>query len=468
MLFNSYDYLLYFLPLSLIGFFALGRRPSWSVAWLTAASLFFYAWWDPRYLPLILGSIAFNFAIGRLLRGQPARAKLVLACGIAGNLALLAVFKYADFALSNLGALLDKPLALPHLILPLGISFFTFTQIAYLVDVYRAKAREPSPINYALFVSFFPHLLAGPILHHGEMMPQFASPSNKTPQPFHIAAGLFLLAIGLVKKVCIADPLAPVASAGFDHPETLTALTAWLAVLAYTLQIYFDFSGYTDMALGAARMFNIRMPVNFDSPYHSMDIREFWRRWHMTLSRFLREYLYIPLGGNRHGEARTAVNVLATFLLGGLWHGAAWTFVAWGALHGAALVCLRAWQRTGLRLPRALAWTTTFLFVMVAWVFFRASSLGNAGAMLHAMAGANAVAQPWREAARALLAADAQTPLSLSALVAGLLVLAWPRNSNALVDDFRPSWPRGAAVAIGLVASVLQLGKVTPFLYFNF
>jgi D-alanyl-lipoteichoic acid acyltransferase DltB (MBOAT superfamily) len=470
MLFNSYEYLIYFLPLALAAYFLLGRRATWAVGWLVAASLFFYSWWSPKHLPLILVSIGFNFAIGRALHRGPRRAEALLACGIGANLLLLGVFKYADFAVRNAADLTGLPLALPHIVLPLGISFFTFTQIAYLVDVHRGKAKEPSLLNYALFVSFFPHLLAGPILHHSEMMPQFASPSNKRPQAFHLAAGLFLLAIGLVKKVCIADPLAPVAGAGFDHPEAISALTAWLAVLAYTLQIYFDFSGYTDMALGAARMFNIQMPVNFNSPYHSTDIREFWQRWHMTLSRFLREYLYIPLGGNRHGEARTAAAVMATFLLGGLWHGAAWTFVAWGALHGFGLLCLRAWERTGLHLPRGIAWALTFLFVMVTWVFFRATSLPAAGAMLRAMVGANASSEPWQEALRHALAPDAQTSARVVAIVllSGLVVLALRRNSNAMALDFRPTWSRGAAVAVGLVWSVLQLGKVAPFLYFNF
>ena len=473
MLFNSYEYLLYFLPLSLIGFFALGSRPAWSVAWLTVASLFFYAWWDPRYLPLILASIAFNFAIGRVLRGQPARARLVLGCGVAGNLALLGVFKYADFALSNLAALLGKPLPLPHLVLPLGISFFTFTQIAYLVDVYRAKAREPSPVNYALFVSFFPHLLAGPILHHSEMMPQFASPTNKRPQAENLASGLFLLCIGLVKKVCLADQLAPLAEAGFAHPAALSTLGAWLAVLAYTLQIYFDFSGYTDMALGAARMFNIELPLNFNSPYHATNIREFWQRWHMTLSRFLREYLYIPLGGNRHGAWRTALAVMTTFVLGGLWHGAAWTFVLWGALHGVALVCYRGWERTGLTLPRPIAWGVTFLFVMLAWVFFRAPSLAAAASMLGAMAGmtaTSAAGQSWLVELAAALKPDAQSSaLWIAAiLLAGLVVTALRRNSNVMVREFHPAWPSALAVTLGLLASVLQLGKVAPFIYFNF
>jgi D-alanyl-lipoteichoic acid acyltransferase DltB (MBOAT superfamily) len=472
-LFNSYDYLLYFLPLSLVGFFVLGRWPRWSVLWLTAASLFFYAWWDPRYLPLILASIAFNFAIGRVLRSQPAHAKLVLGMGIAGNLALLGVFKYADFALSNLSVLLAKPLPMPHLVLPLGISFFTFTQIAYLVDVYRAKAREPSLANYALFVSFFPHLLAGPILHHSEMMPQFASPTNKRPQAENLAAGLFLLCIGLVKKVCLADQLAPLADAGFAHPAALSTVGAWLAVAAYTLQIYFDFSGYTDMALGAARMFNIELPLNFNSPYHSTNIREFWQRWHMTLSRFLREYLYIPLGGNRHGEWRTVLAVMTTFVLGGLWHGAAWTFVIWGALHGAALVCYRAWERTGLVLPRPIAWALTLVFVMIAWVFFRAPSLADATTMLRAMAGASAdagAAQGWLAGLGAALTPDPQSSaLWIAAvLLAGLAATAVQRNSNVMAREFRPGWPSGIAVTAGLVASVLQLGKVAPFIYFNF
>src|SRR5436309_11442606 len=263
MLFNSYEYLIYFLPLSLAVFFLLGRRATWAVGWLVAASLFFYGWWNPKYLPLILASIGFNFFIGRALHRRSARAKALLAFGVAANLVLLGVFKYADFAVRNAADLTGLPLALPHIVLPLGISFFTFTQIAYLVDVYRGKAKEPSLLNYALFVSFFPHLLAGPILHHREMMPQFASASNKRPQAINLAAGLFLLCIGLIKKVCFADALAPVAATGFDHSATVSMLGAWLAVLAYTLQIYFDFSGYTDMAVGAGRMVHLHMPISF-------------------------------------------------------------------------------------------------------------------------------------------------------------------------------------------------------------
>jgi len=472
MLFNSYDYLLWFLPATLLVFFALGARPRLAQASLTLASLVFYGWWDLRYLPLILGSIAVNFAIARALQRRASRP--LLATGIALNLGLLGIFKYADFFLANVARLTGSSPQLLQLVLPLGISFFTFTQIAYLVDVHRRRAQEPAFGNYALFVTFFPHLLAGPILHHSEMMPQFALRSNKRPQTANLTSGLFLLAIGLVKKVLIADTFAPIADAGFGAAATLSAPAAWIAVLAYTMQIYFDFSGYTDMALGAARMFNIRMPINFDSPYRSTDIREFWHRWHITLSRFLREYLYIPLGGNRHGEARTAANLLATFLLGGLWHGAAWTFVVWGALHGLALVVVRLWSRRGMPLPRPLAWALTFVFVAVAWVFFRAASFGDAMTMLRALAGANGAASTsvaaWLGGIAGSLSAAEGFPraLALAPAVAGLLVVFMRENSNAMVESFRPTLRNGVLVALALPACVLQLARVTPFLYFNF
>ena len=472
MLFNSYDYLLWFLPAALIVFFALGRRPLAAQAWLTVASLVFYGWWNPWHLPLILGSIAVNFAVARALQRGAGRA--ILAFGIAANLAVLGVFKYADFLVANVARLTGDAPRLLHLALPLGISFFTFTQIAYLVDVYRRKAREPVLVNYALFVTFFPHLLAGPILHHSEMMPQFAEATNKRPQAANLASGLFLLTIGLMKKVLLADTFAPIADAGFGAPAALSAPAAWIAVLAYTMQIYFDFSGYTDMALGAARMFNIRMPINFDSPYRATDIREFWHRWHMTLSRFLREYLYIPLGGNRNGEWRTATNVLATFLLGGLWHGAAWTFVLWGFLHGLAMIVCRAWQRGGMALPRPFAWALTFLFVTVSWVFFRATSAHDAFSMLRAMAGIDAApaAQTlaWLDSVEATLAGMLSVPPSWTLVPAAIgLAIVWRRaNSNALVQRFEPTLANGALTALALPLCVLQLARVTPFLYFNF
>jgi D-alanyl-lipoteichoic acid acyltransferase DltB (MBOAT superfamily) len=453
-LFNSYEYLCYFLPAAIVGYFLLARSVAGATLWLVAASLFFYAWWDVRNLPLILASIAVNFVVGRRLQAGAGRG--LLAVGVAANLVALGVFKYAAFFTQNVAAITGLPLPVVRIELPLGISFFTFTQIAYLVDCHRRRATEPSLPQYALFVSFFPHLISGPILHHAEMMPQFASPTNKAPRWDNLSAGLFLLAIGLCKKVLVADNLAPIADAGFGHAGALSVAGAWTAALAYALQIYFDFSGYTDMALGAARMFNIRMPINFDSPYRALSLRDFWRRWHMTLSRFLRDYLYVPLGGDRGGFGRTIANLMVTFVLGGLWHGAAWTFVAWGALHGMGMVVVRAWQRAGLRLPVALAWAVTFAFVLVTWVFFRATSMADAMAMVRAMSGlgTDAGAVPSSADLRLLAAAFAITLL--------------PLNSNALTERFTPALWRAVTVGVAVFACLLQLGKVTPFLYFNF
>jgi len=463
MLFNSYDYLVYFLPVAVLGYFALGSQPRWSVRWLVAASLVFYGWWNPRYVPLILASVAFNFVVAILIQ-RAHRARPLVIAGVAGNLVLLGVYKYSDFLLRALAGAGIVPLVQLHLALPLGISFFTFTQIAFLVDVARARAREATLSNYALFVTFFPHLLAGPIIHHSEMMPQFASTANKRVAWDNVARGLFLLAIGLAKKTLIADPLAPLVASGFDHAHAIGALDAWLSVLAYTLQIYFDFSGYTDMALGAALLFNIRLPINFDSPYRALDLRDFWHRWHITLSRFLREYLYIPLGGNRRAEPRVLANLLVTFLLGGLWHGAAWTFVAWGALHGVGLCCVHVWKRTGTALPPIVAWAITFLFVAIAWVFFRAPSLPDALAMLRAMSGFAGITATAVTTAALL---QGTMPVAL-ALVGGMLIVALPRNSNTLTRDLSTSWVAGAATAAALVASILQFSHVAPFLYFNF
>ena len=464
MLFNSYVYLLCFLPVTLLVYFLLGRRAKWSVAWLILASLFFYGFWNPHYLPLIVGSIAANFGVAQLLRRFPKQSMPLLIIGVGGNLALLGIFKYAAFFLDSVAAIAGAAPPALHIALPLGISFFTFTQIAYLVDVSRGKAEEPSLVNYALFVTFFPHLLAGPILHHSEMMPQFASASNKRPHAPHLAAGLFLMAIGLAKKVFLADQLAPLADAGFAQPEQLSLLGAWLAVLAYTLQIYFDFSGYTDMALGAALLFNIRMPPNFDSPYQARNLRDFWLRWHMTLSRFLRDYLYVPLGGNRHGIARTAGNILLTFLLGGLWHGAAWTFVVWGILHGLGVVVVRLWERTGVRLPYGLAWAMTFLFVMITWVFFRARTMADALAMLRAMFGL--APEPLRLLGPPVL--DASTVMSAVVVVAAMVIVAAKKNSNVLVATFELDWRTALFAGSALMLAVLQFARVSPFLYFNF
>ena len=455
MLFNSYGYLFLFLPLALAGYFALHRSSLMALAWLVAASLFFYAWWNPWHLPIVLGSMAFNFWVGRRILASNARKRRWLWCGIGGNLLLLGAFKYTHFALGIVAGLSGWQLVIPQIALPLGISFFTFTQIAYLVDTARGEVREANPVHYALFVSFFPHLLAGPIIHHKEMMPQFADATNRLFNPANFARGLFLLALGLGKKVLIADPLGDAANAGFAGVDALNLAGAWTTTLAYTFQIYFDFSGYTDMALGAALMFNIRLPVNFNSPYLAGDIQDFWRRWHITLSRFLRDYLYIPLGGNQAADTRIAANIMVTFLLGGLWHGAGWTFIVWGALHGAAMVVQRFWSAVAKPMPQWLAWFVTFVFVNVAWVFFRAASLGDALALLSGMAGGRGFVGT----------TTAIAPCLLIGICFGLAICG--ANSNALAEQ--PLTRRNAVLAVlALAAGLLSLSQTSPFIYFNF
>ncbi len=351
MLFNSYEFIYVFLPIAALLFFALRGRAMLAAGWLGLASLFFYGYWSPRYTLLLLASIAANYVMGRgifhLRDGPRLRdCRFLLATAVAFNLGLLAYYKYANFFVDSVNALAGTGFQLERIVLPIGISFFTFTQIAYLVDAYQGKARESDPVRYLLFVSYFPHLIAGPILHHSEMMPQFADRRTYRFDAANISIGAAFFFIGLFKKVVLADGIQPFVGPVFDADPAyrLTLIEAWLGALAYTVQLYFDFSGYSDMAVGLSKIFNIDLPLNFNSPYKAHNIVEFWRRWHMTLSRFLRDYLYIPLGGNRHGRLRRYANLLTTMLLGGLWHGAGWNFVIWGGLHGLYLVCNHAWQ----------------------------------------------------------------------------------------------------------------------------
>lgn len=332
MLFNSYIFVFLFLPVTFVVYFSLNKARHYTGGqlWLTAVSLFFYGYWNPVYLPIVIGSMLFNYFIGSQMHKRLSKKK-ILVCGIAANLILLGYFKYTDFFISNMNYFVGTQTALLNIILPLGISFFTFTQIAYLVETYRGKVRKHDLLSYSLFVTYFPHLLAGPIIHYENMMPQFLDEKLKAVDWENVAKGVFLFGIGLGKKVLIADQLAIWANAIFQaDTANLTMLEAWIGSLSYTFQLYFDFSGYTDMALGISLMLNIKLPINFNSPYQAVSIIDFWRRWHMTLSSFLRDYLYIPLGGNRSGKMRHYVNLMITMLLGGLWHGSGWTFVFWG------------------------------------------------------------------------------------------------------------------------------------------
>lgn len=416
MLFNSPEFILYFLPCVLIGFFLIGSigHHRSAITWLVAASLFFYGWWNPFYLFIILASIFFNYAIGAALSSPEVRnRRMLLGFGIAANLAALGYFKYAGFLVSTINDVFAAGIYLDAVVLPLAISFFTFQQITYLVDAYRGKTKEYSLLHYLLFVTFFPQLIAGPIVHHREMIPQFSLDSIYRIQwssGFGSGAAVFL--IGLFKKVVIADGVAAYATPVFDAAESgvpITFFEAWAAALSYTFQLYFDFSGYSDMAIGLALMFNIRLPLNFASPYKAANIIEFWRRWHMTLSGFLRDYIYIPLGGNRRGRPRRYANLMTTMLLGGLWHGAGWTFVVWGGLHGFYLVVNHAWHALRRKVgwysggPRfatqAISWTLTFLAVVVAWVVFRAETFGGAQNILSGMVGRHGFVLPTQVAA---------------------------------------------------------------------
>ncbi|MDH5611261.1 MAG: MBOAT family protein [Gammaproteobacteria bacterium] len=413
MLFNSYSFIFLFLPITLSVFFLtarIGREAA--ITWLVLASLFFYGWWNSIYLILIMISMFVNFYIGNVIssnykENKIKKSKIYLLLGLFFNLGILAYYKYAGFIVYNINAFSADQISITEIVLPLAISFFTFQQVAYLVDASRGIAQEYRFSHYALFVTFFPQLIAGPIVHHKEMLPQFMQSETLKPQFENIAIGLTIFFIGLCKKVVFADGAAQYSSPIFEAASTgstLTFLEAWGGVLAYTMQLYFDFSGYSDMAIGAARLFGIRLPLNFFSPYKSTSIIEFWRRWHITLSRFLRDYLYFSMGGNRRGKLRRYVNLFTTMLLGGLWHGAGWTFVVWGALHGFYLVVNHAWHRfrdvsgvSGSRCPKIskfVAWLVTFLSVVIGWVFFRASDFDSAIAILKGMAGINGLAIP--------------------------------------------------------------------------
>ena len=497
MLFTTATFVLLYLPIALIGFFVIGKRsPALGAAWLFLVSLFFYGYWMPEFTLLLLASIGVNFGVGaRLLTLRAANApnplvlRRWLVVGIVFNLGLLAYFKYANFFVQNLEVATGVRWDIGRVILPIGISFYSFTQIAFLVDTFLGKVREASFVHYGLFVTYFPHLIAGPVLHHAQMMPQFADRSIYVPRAGNLIGGLIIFFIGLLKKIVLADGISPYADAAFSAAETGPAPTtseAWLGALAYSLQLYFDFSGYSDMAIGLSWMFNVRLPFNFDSPYRAGNISEFWRRWHISLSNFLRDYLYIALGGNRKGVLRRYANLMTTMLLGGLWHGASWSFVVWGGLHGLYLAINHAFRAAlGERLCESLstrklwqvcAWALTMLAVVVAWVFFRAETLGGAWRMLGSMLDVqHASGTP----SGALWNAGLQLPVAwVWCVVLGAVAVLAP-NSNVLGKWIlrvfaEPSMHRAAAGTAALLGTLFLVlintarDSVSAFIYFNF
>ncbi|MDX2236160.1 MAG: MBOAT family protein [Hyphomonadaceae bacterium] len=401
MLFNSNAFLLLLLPLAFAAHrLALRSRTAQAaIAVLVVASVAFYVSTNAAFAGILFASILFNYAAGLALARH--RSRLLLIIAICANLGLLGYFKYANFAIENVNALFGATYPALEIALPVGISFYTFTQLTYLVDAYVGKAKEKDILAYGLFVTFFPHLIAGPIMHHAQMMPQFKRKPAQARLASLAPAGLFLLGVGLVKKLYIADPLSTLASPMFDGAAQgidPNFFSAWVGAFAYAFQIYFDFSGYCDMAVGLALLFGIRLPANFNSPYKSTSIIAFWRRWHMTLSRLLRDYVYIPLGGNRRGVSRRYLNLMTTMLVGGVWHGASWNFVVWGGVHGLLLALNHAWNalpfvRGGFRAPWLFG-PLTFLAVTLAWVPFRAVDGDSALRILETMAGAHGLAAP--------------------------------------------------------------------------
>lgn len=529
MLFHSHVFILAFLPLCLAGFFLIGRigGHAWALRWLLAASLFFYGWWNPALVPLLLGSVLFNWGLGRHIAGRPGprSARLWFGVGLAANLALLGWFKYAGFVWEL--AAPGNPA--PQIVLPLAISFFTFQQIMALADCMPARdhragdqrdadqrqggqrigdqrvpdqrradqppgasrndpAAPPAPrslLSHAAFVAFFPHLIAGPLVRPREIVPQLNAPDLAIPRADNLTQGLTIFLLGLAKKLVLADLFGAFADTGFDaaaRGESLSLLEAWYALLSYALQIYFDFSGYSDMAIGLARMFNIRFPLNFDSPYQARSIADFWRRWHITLGQFLRDFVYIPMGGSRAGLVRRIVAILVTMGLCGLWHGAAWRFVVWGAVHGAFLTIHALYRRIGPALPGPLGWGLTLVAVVLAWVPFRAADLTTSWAFLRALAGANGLALPTMIVnvlpGLAAIAdpvpvlrflGDARTlsvPEVTACLLLGWALVLVPSHLHAW-SERRRAWALAGSFAL-TVQALFFAPNVAPFLYFQF
>jgi len=456
MLFQSQGFILLFLPAAVVSYYLVAGSAVARQCVLIAASLVFYGWWDARFIPLLVGQIGATWLLARF-HGATGRSAF-LVFGIILNLASLAIFKYLDFLIGSLEAVVGTALPRAHLVLPIGISFFSFQLISYLVDRMRKDAPEYPFRQFALFVLLFPHLIAGPIVRHNELIPQFAADPRRDGMWFRIGAGLTILTVGFAKKVLVADRLAEYVETLFGDAtqRLLTFQEAWNAALAFTFQLFLDFSAYSEMAIGIALLFGLVLPENFRRPYLARDLRDFWRRWHITLSNFIRDYLYIPLGGSRHGEARYVLATLGAMGICGLWHGAGWTYVVWGLWHGVGLIVCRSWQRLARPMPAAASWALTMLFVVVGWVLFRAANFATAADMLVSMTGLHGFGGSFRGA-------------GLVAIGAAVSVLI--PSAHEIKDRWAAPAPLGvAALATLLCFCVIEVGKgpPLPFVYFQF
>jgi len=469
-LFNSYEFIFVLLPISFFVYFYLNskRLTTAAKAWLVFTSLFFYSWWNIMYLPLILISILFNYTITNMMieydesKGKYFSKKSLLQVGLLFNVGLLVYFKYMDFFISNTNIVFNSNIELLHLALPLAISFFTLQQITFLIDSYEGLAKEKNFLDYTIFVTFFPQLITGPIVHHKEMMLQFSDIKNKVKNYKNITLGLFIFSIGLFKKVVVADTFAVWANNGFDVATTLNVFEAWVTSLSYTFQLYYDFSGYTDMAIGAALLFNIRLPINFNSPFKATGIIDFWQRWHITLTNFIGTYVYTPIvrSFNKITFNKTMFATLVTFLIVGLWHGGSWMFVIFGALHGIGLITNHFWKRRKIKMNRVLAWLITFNFVNITFVIFRAKDWNSAVKILEPMF-------------------SLDVPVEINSIqliyICLFLVIIFFKNSNEII---KLKLTKNIVLLITvflLITSMLQLtnmvfllNKVPEFIYYNF
>lgn len=487
MLFNSYIYIFLFLPVTVYIYFKLVKKSNFAgVIFLIAASIGYYVYWELKDLIVLLISILINFNIGKILSREISNEKKklkkgVLWFGITLNLLALCYYKYTDFLIANFNAIFGLNTALLKLALPLAISFFTFQQIVYLVESYQGKTKDYKMLDYSLVVLFFPHLLAGPIVNYSEIMAQFSNVKNRFLSFENLNRALFFISIGLFKKVVIADSFSPWVANGFDLSKEVNLVEGWAASLSYTLQLYFDFSGYSDIAIGSALLFNIQFPANFNSPYKAKNIQEFWRRWHISLSLFLRNHIYIPLGGNRN-HFKVYFNLFITFFLGGIWHGAGWNFVAWGALHGGAVVLHRFLQGAKVKIHQNVSWFLTFLFVNFAWIFFRAREWDDSIKIIKGMLGLSGIQLPlFLESHLSFLKGYGVNfgawiyrlegfggMKIIPAIIVALGIAFFAKNSQELAQKYKPNLVYMVGTAILFIIATLFISEKAEFLYFNF
>ena len=470
MLFNSFVFIFAFLPITFLVYFGLNKLRQYTLAnaALVVASLYFYAFFNWSYLPIILSSIVVNYLVAWRMKVDDKQwlRKLWMIVGVAFNIGMIGYFKYFDFFIENVNIIFKTDFTLRNILLPLGISFFTFQQVAFVVDSYRRKTELPKFLDYCNFVTFFPQLIAGPIVLPEEMLPQFEDRANRRINYENLFNGLFIFALGMCKKVLIADSIAVFANTGFDLMNTYTMAEAWLTSLSYSFQLYFDFSGYCDMAIGLGLMFNIKLPLNFNAPYRACDFQDFWRRWHMTLNRFLTQYLYIPLGGSRRGEVRTLVNIFIVFRVSGIWHGAGWTFIVWGILHGLTMMVNRLWKKHGVTLPNWVAIPLTFFFVNIYWVFFRAESLSDAMLIVQSMFNNFNLnlTQDFTSNLPSILPNSVNLMILFASFVLGV-VGKTAYQQMEIKGHYR--W-KSVATIVAFVMGCLFISRVVTFLYFNF